>query len=117
MMILDPDRHQATDETSPKPASQYGWTCSSVQLSWSVQLSTKFRTDQIRAEIFRTSRRLRFSAHAYVHKVEEGDLKPVRDLRPLFWGGWIEVFRELSRHRRRRMYIEVCEATTRNMAI
>ncbi|KAA1065692.1 hypothetical protein PGT21_007773 [Puccinia graminis f. sp. tritici] len=28
MMILDPDRHQATDETSPKPASQYGWTCS-----------------------------------------------------------------------------------------
>ncbi|EFP88468.2 uncharacterized protein PGTG_14046 [Puccinia graminis f. sp. tritici CRL 75-36-700-3] len=31
-MILD--RHQATDETSPKPASQYGWTCLSVQLFW-----------------------------------------------------------------------------------
>ncbi|KAA1079386.1 hypothetical protein PGT21_009816 [Puccinia graminis f. sp. tritici] len=28
MMILDPDRYQATDETSPKPASQYGRTCS-----------------------------------------------------------------------------------------
>ncbi|KAA1066734.1 hypothetical protein PGT21_023356 [Puccinia graminis f. sp. tritici] len=63
MMTLD--RPQPTDETSPKSSIPIRMDLLDWTLYSSVPLSTKFRTGQIRAEIFRTSCRLRFSGLAY----------------------------------------------------